>query len=562
MNSKLKGIIGRKLAFKSSFGSHVVAKPASDGSTLDLHIIKGALGPWETFTLQEEGENQIAIRSVAHETYWSAKEGGEGSKVDLQAKIDNPQKFVLTHYDEGNYWTIKTNSGTFIRANATSEGAPFIDQKATAGESEKFYIQLVIDPTKGRLNELIGLHVSIRTAAVGGKYLSTLPGGKDAKFDLNTKVTPSEIFTITDAGDNKVVIRSSNATYLSVRKTEQGFVLDQQIAAMSDNEKFAVALLDQSSWSIKSAIHGVYINAVVADGDKAKVDTTSELSAYSKFNLEIRSVPKEIFEVQFNPSQQNLVNKPLLVKQVGLTNESNLLQTQSCVFNEQMFTTYCFTQTEGLKVADKILLRQRLPCIVDGKFEVGAAFTTEWIPGKIENIDYLFSAVCPVVIPPHCKVYGRAKCVQTTMNVPWSATVSFHGLATTKRIGGVWSGTLLHDVSYCIEQPKLIVPTKIVQQADIPFKDAPQGKPGQQQQQSSGTPQKGQQSQQQPNKVQPKEESVPQQAGSNPVVVIPEPKNEGSSSNDLDKINKGPDATEIQEQAPPAQGSDEQPSEP
>jgi len=159
----------------------------------------------------------------------------------------------------------------------------------------------------------------------------------------------------------------------------------------------------------------------------------------------------------------------LIVKQVGVSNDWHIQQSQAIAFNEQMETQYAFTQTEGLKINEKIILRERLPRISDAKFEVGPSFPSEWTSGKLEKIDYLFSAVCPVLVPPHCKVSGRAKCIQTTIEVPWSATVSFHGLSTTKRIGGMWNGTILHDIAYCIEQPKLIPPPQSKDQ--IPLKE-------------------------------------------------------------------------------------------
>ena len=59
--------------------------------------------------------------------------------------------------------------------------------------------------------------------------------------------------------------------------------------------------------------------------------------------------------------------------------------------------------------------------------------------------------VIKTTVPPHKKVKISQNVLQTKAQIPWSATM-FTDQGNSDSIVGVWSGTIVSDVTYTVEQ--------------------------------------------------------------------------------------------------------------
>jgi hypothetical protein len=79
------------VTFKTCHGTYFRAHPGGEGATIDLQT---AIGPWEKFTIVNQGGNVVALKTC-HGTYVRAHPGGEGATIDLQTAIGPWEKFTM-----------------------------------------------------------------------------------------------------------------------------------------------------------------------------------------------------------------------------------------------------------------------------------------------------------------------------------------------------------------------------------------------------------------------------------------------------------------------------------
>jgi len=136
MNTDLSDFFGLQVAIRSFHGTYFRAHPGGEGAGLDLQT---QVGPWEKFSLEDQGNGKVAIKT-AHGTFLRSHPGGEGAKVDLQTKVGPWEQYEIT-YSVG-IWTIKSAHGTFLRSHPGGEGAN-VDLQTQVGPWEKYTFEVV-----------------------------------------------------------------------------------------------------------------------------------------------------------------------------------------------------------------------------------------------------------------------------------------------------------------------------------------------------------------------------------------------------------------------------------
>jgi hypothetical protein len=125
-----------KIALRTANGNYVVAE---NGGGAEVKADRIAAGPWETFTVGDEGFGKITLQAN-NGNYVVAEEGGGGAVNANRTEVGPWEVFTVERVSlRENIWAFKSANGNYVVAEEGGGGAVNAN-RTTLGPWEKFKV--------------------------------------------------------------------------------------------------------------------------------------------------------------------------------------------------------------------------------------------------------------------------------------------------------------------------------------------------------------------------------------------------------------------------------------
>jgi len=158
--------------------------------------------------------------------------------------------------------------------------------------------------------------------------------------------------------------------------------------------------------------------------------------------------PDKVVRVDFDVDNGKLLHsKPRVIAEEDLNNGTSDHQSMEFSYNEQVSTTSSFQRTSGEEITVGIAFKCGVPCVVDGKIEVGEKASYSW--GKSKTTSKSYTGKVPVRAKPHTVVECKAVITHAKLEVPYK--IHFESGRTSS---GVWHGASTWGFRVTIDEKK------------------------------------------------------------------------------------------------------------
>lgn len=207
---------------------------------------------WETFTLRDLGNNQIAL--IACNGQFVSADPGGGGLIANRPYIGPSETFTVT-YLPGGQLNLLAGNGRYVTAEGGGGGG-VTNNRTVAAEWETFNLYIAAPAAAPdrpiALQTFDGLH-----------YVKADNAGASALVANATSVGTWEIFTLKDLGNSRAALVACNGKYVRADESGQALIADQ--AAIGPMTIFDIKALGQNRYALRTA-KGKYVGATGGGG--------------------------------------------------------------------------------------------------------------------------------------------------------------------------------------------------------------------------------------------------------------------------------------------------------
>jgi len=160
--------------------------------------------------------------------------------------------------------------------------------------------------------------------------------------------------------------------------------------------------------------------------------------------------PDKIIHVDFDVDHGKLLHStPKVIAKQTLNNDTSREQSMEFSYNEQVSTTSSFQHTAGVEITVGTSFQCGVPCLAEGKIEVGVTASYQHSWGKSETTSKSYTGKVPVRTNKNTAVVCKAIIKEAKLEVPYK--IHFESGRTSS---GIWHGVSTWDFHVTFDERK------------------------------------------------------------------------------------------------------------
>jgi flagellum-specific peptidoglycan hydrolase FlgJ len=300
--ASVAGLNGATVTIRATVNNRVVT--AEQGGSQSLIANRTAVGPWEQFTLQVNGNGTVSLRAHANNRIVTAEQAGARPLIANRTAVGPWEQFTVVQNSDGTVALRASANGRYVTAEQAGARA-LIANRTAVGAWERFTITgpatqstpaalaAPAAPATPATASVTG-QVTLRAHA-NGRYVSAEQGGTQALIANRPAAGAWEQFTVVSNGDGTVALRASaNGRYVTAEQAGSRPLIANR-TAVSTWERFTLFRNADGSSALRAKANGRYVTAEQG-GTRSLIANRTAVGAWESFDFRATSTGATIVE--------------------------------------------------------------------------------------------------------------------------------------------------------------------------------------------------------------------------------------------------------------------------